>query len=116
MVTAPEALPRAPLVSRNQPAQPSTQQMPETALQSTYQSLMEERDQILARMRIPAKAEEHVSIAVFEAWADGKIAEPRVKEQMEKLHGRTGSCKVCEENLEYYRARRTDISSSMIQP
>jgi hypothetical protein len=118
MTTAPEVSLRAQaqllFTPANQQAQPSTQDMPETSLDSIYQSLMHERDQIRETMGNPPKAEQHVSIAIFEAWADGKIAEPQVKEHIRKVHQRIDTCDVCLENLEYYRARRADIFSSII--
>jgi hypothetical protein len=118
MITAPEVSTRAQThrvcTPTNQPAQPSTQEMPETSLESIYQSLMEERDQIRDTMGSPPIADQHVSIAVFEAWADGKISESQVREHIENVHGRNSTCDVCLENLEYYRARRADIMSSII--
>jgi hypothetical protein len=77
-------------------------------LESVYRRLIEKRDRIRARMQAPPKANPHVSIAVFEAWADGLIDEASVRKQIAKFHTNVSDCAVCSDNFEYYRARRAE--------
>jgi hypothetical protein len=80
-------------------------------MQKIYQKLMKERDQIRSGIRTPPKREHHVSIAIFEAWADGRTDEGEVQRQIAEIHGKT-RCSVCLDNLAYYRARQIDQSLS----
>jgi hypothetical protein len=58
----------------------------------------------------PPSVDQHVGIAIFEAWADGIVDDAQVMKQIAKFHAKPSDCRVCLENLEYYRAQRNDIS------
>jgi len=111
MITEPEVTTRARVQVVDQPAEPLAEHMPETSSEATYLSLIAERNQIRETMSAPPSADRHVSIAVFEAWADGSISESDVLERVNLIHGKFVTCDTCRENIDYYRARRTDLLS-----
>jgi len=76
-----------------------------------YESLMRERDRIRAEMpQCPPTVEQHVGIAIFEAWTDGLVDDAHVLKQIAKFHAKPADCTVCSENLNYYHAQRYDKS------
>ena len=84
---------------------------PTVELVLAYESLLQERDRIRAEMPPgPPSVDQHVGIAIFEAWADGIVGDAHVLKQIAKFHANPSDCRVCLDNLEYYQARRNDMS------
>ena len=75
-------------------------------VQLPFRSFLEHRDQIRAKMQAPPIVEPHVGIAVFEGWADGLLNDVDLQRRLAAFHEDIRSCRVCSENLEFYKARR----------
>jgi hypothetical protein len=75
-------------------------------ISSMYRRLMRERDAILANLPTPPAPEPHLSIAVFEAWADGVVDDDRLHQELSKYHKEVRECSCCSDNLEFYKKRR----------
>jgi hypothetical protein len=78
---------------------------------SAYERFMKERDAILSKMSVTPASEEqtteqHLSVAVFEAWADGVLDDDRLNEELSKYHEDVRECPRCSGNLEFYKKRR----------
>jgi len=77
-----------------------------------YERLIRERDEILSKLatiptaRKHSQAQQHLSIAVFEAWADGVLDDDRLNEELSKYHADVKECSRCSENFEFYKKRR----------
>ena len=70
-----------------------------------YLRFMRRRDALRSGFSTPPPPEQHVSIAVLEAWADGRVDETDVMQQIAKCHRNGIKCARCLESLEYYRHR-----------
>lgn len=74
--------------------------------------LMEERDEILAKIETVPEAPEvdaHASIAILEGWADGLIEDDYVSAYMAEYKG----CHVCEENYRFYKTLREENTEEL---
>jgi hypothetical protein len=72
-------------------------------IQSVSLRFMKRRDALRSKFSPPPTPQQHISNAVLEAWADGKLSESQVMEQIEKCHGGRAKCARCLESVEYYR-------------
>ena len=75
---------------------------------SFYESLMHERDQILAEMGPLPPTERHASIGVFEGWADGVLSDEYLARYIAKFHKNLQDCPQCADNYAYYKVLRKE--------
>jgi hypothetical protein len=88
---------------------PNEKQMSERLTINLYRRQMERRDRILSKTATPLPpTENHLSIAVLEAWLDHLIGDRELRQQLMNSHPNGEECSVCLENLEYYRILRDE--------
>jgi|GEM_PF-6554885 len=95
-----------------QPAISNVQCMENNEATPALRTFLEHRDRIRAGMQTPQHVDQHVGIAVFEAWADGFMDDAHLAKRLAVFHAEVKDCSICSENLEFYRTRRKNNSQA----